>query len=136
MPRSSSLPHAGLKGAKVREQMRSLCEAILAGKQFRDANAAIEAFLQDEDAKAQYIAYNTRRAEVRERQERGFQLTAGEIDELEKLHQEIIDQPVIRGFMVATDELERIKHAAIEFLEKSFELCRVPTDSDFEDDDE
>lgn len=130
------MPAPEIKGRKVEEALRHLCETVLAGRQFKDANAKIESFLQDEDAKQSYLAYNARAAELRERQERGFDLTAGQVAEIEQLRKEIAGNGVIRGFMEASDELERIKLGALTWLEKAFEICRVPEDKDFADEDE
>ena len=123
-------PHAGLKGREPRAKAREFCQAVLDGRQFREANEKIDRFLGDAEAKGTYVAYTKRRAEIQERQERGFQLTAGEITELEKMQRELSSNEVIRDFVEASDELERIKVGAVAFIEKAFELCRPPSEED------
>ena len=106
------------------------------GKQFKDANQKIETFLADESAKQLYIDLTSLRAKLQERQQRGFELTAGEVTELEKIQNEADSNPTIKEFAQASDELNQIKAAVVAYLDKSFEICSPPGEGDFTEETE
>lgn len=128
--------HTGIKGHKVKEAVLQLCSTLLEGKQFKDANEKIETFLADDEAKNLYVSLTSVRANLQQRQQRGFELTAGEVAQLEKIQQTADANKVIKDFATASEELNQIKAAVVSYLEKSFEICRTPTEADFEDDAE
>ena len=134
--RTPIMIHTGIKGHKVKQALLSLCETILQGNQFQEANKKIEAFLEDDSAKDLYIKMTSLRARLQERQQRGFELTAGEVAELESVQREADANITIKDFADASEELNHIKAAVITYLEKSFEICRPPDDKDFEEDQE
>jgi|GEM_PF-2797182 len=125
----------GLKGRDVVEKMSALCQAVLDGDQFREANKKLEAFLADEDSKKTYAEVSRRRADIAQRESRGFALTAGEALEVDKLEKTLTKNPLIRGFFEASQEMEKIKLGVVTYLEKTFEICQVPTRKDFEEDE-
>lgn len=126
--------HTGIKGHKVKQALLSLCSTLLDGNQFTDANQKIEAFLADDSAKQLYIDLTSLRAQLQQRQQRGFELTAGEVAKLEKIQAEADANPTVKDFAEASEELNQIKAAVVAYLEKSFEICRPPSDEDFAED--
>jgi cell fate (sporulation/competence/biofilm development) regulator YlbF (YheA/YmcA/DUF963 family) len=111
---------------------RELCEAIVAQPEFQAAQQRIEAFMNDEIARAQYEAVVNRGQALQEKQQRSLPLEGAEIAEFEKQRDGLLKNPVARAFMDAQEQMHELQHSIQKPINKTLELGRVPTAEDLE----
>jgi cell fate (sporulation/competence/biofilm development) regulator YlbF (YheA/YmcA/DUF963 family) len=120
------------KETEIIEKTKELCQAILDQPSLRSARKRIEAFLADEKAKAQYEGVMAKSQALQQKQQQSIALTGAEISEFEKDRDGLLKNPVARGFLDAQDEFHTIHHSVTQYVSKTLELGRVPTEADME----
>jgi Uncharacterized conserved protein len=116
----------------VTQKTKELCQAILDQPELRAARQAIEAFINDDKAKAQYESLMSKGQALQQKQQRSQQLTQEEISAFETDREALLNNPVARGFLDAQQELHEVHESINQYVSKTLELGRMPTDSDFE----
>ncbi len=135
LPIESSLPinmETTTAENPVTHKTRELCQSLLDDTQFQDARRRIEAFMGDDQAKSQYQLLTERGEYLQHKQQQGLPLAGEEITEFEKLREEFMNNPVSKGFLDAQQEVHRIQESVAQYVSKTFELGRVPAETDFE----
>ncbi len=117
----------------ITTKARELCEAIVGQPGFADLRAKLDAFMSDELLKFQFQLVNQKGEILAMKQNSAMPLDGAEISEFEKLRDEFLANPVARNFLDAQNEMTRIQTTVGNFLNKTFELGRVPTDQDLDD---
>jgi cell fate (sporulation/competence/biofilm development) regulator YlbF (YheA/YmcA/DUF963 family) len=117
----------------VTQKTRELCEAIVSQPGFRSSHQRIEAFMADPKARDLYEAVVTRGQTLHDKQHRAEALDPAEIEAFEKEREQLLANPVAKGFIDAQDELHDIKHSVQKFISKTLELGRLPGESDMEE---
>jgi cell fate (sporulation/competence/biofilm development) regulator YlbF (YheA/YmcA/DUF963 family) len=112
---------------------RELCEAIVAQPEFQACQQRIEAFMNDEIARAQYEAVVNRGQALQEKQQRSLPLEGAEIAEFEQQRDALLKNPVAKGFMEAQEQMHEMQHSLQKPINKTLELGRVPTAEDLEE---
>ena len=116
----------------ITDKTRELCQAILDQPEMRSARQRIQTFVADEKARAQYDGLMEKGQTLQQKQQRS-QLTAEEISAFEKEREALLNNPVARGFIEAQEEMHHVHQSSNQFVSKTLELGRMPTESDFED---
>lgn len=114
------------------KKTQELCQAILDRPNFHDVRNRIEAFMNDEVAKLQYQMVNERGMVLQQKQQAGAQLTDEEIAQFEAARETFMKNPVATGFLDAQQDLQKLQEGLSEYINKTFELGRVPTPEDFD----
>ena len=83
-------------------------------------------------AKAQYTRVSERGEYLQHKQAQGMTLSDDEIEDFEKDRQNLLNNPVARGFLDAQQEMHRLQESVGAYVQKTFELGRVPTADDFD----
>lgn len=117
----------------ITDKIRELCQAILDQPTMRSARQRIESFVADEKARAQYEGLMAKGQALQQKQQRSQQLTGEEISEFEKDRESLLKNPVARGFLEAQQEMHEVHQSINQFVSKTLELGRMPTDADFQD---
>ena len=117
----------------ITDKIRELCQAILDQPSLRSARQRIDSFVADEKARAQYDGLMAKGQALQQKQQRSQQLTGEEISEFEKDREALLKNPVARGFLEAQQEMHEVHQSINQFVSKTLELGRMPTDADFQD---
>jgi cell fate (sporulation/competence/biofilm development) regulator YlbF (YheA/YmcA/DUF963 family) len=116
----------------ITEKTRELCQAILNQPNVRSARQRIDTFVADEKARAQYDGLMAKGQALQQKQQRSQQLTGEEISAFEKEREALLANPVARGFLEAQEEMHHVHQSINQFVSKTLELGRLPTEADFE----
>jgi cell fate (sporulation/competence/biofilm development) regulator YlbF (YheA/YmcA/DUF963 family) len=119
----------------VTEKTRELCRAILEQPNIRSARQRIDSFVADEKARAQYEGLMAKGQVLQQKQQRSQQLTGEEISDFEKEREALLGNPVARGFLEAQEEMHHVHQSINQYVSKTLELGRVPTEADFKDEE-
>lgn len=117
----------------VLDKTRELCETILNQPEFESMRTRIDQFLINDAARSQYQELTEQGEYLHHKQHQGVQLTQEEIEAFEKKRTALMNNPVARGFLDAQDEAFKMRDLVAKYVSKTFELGRVPGESDFED---
>ncbi len=118
------------QSSAIGQKTRELCETILDDAGFKSAQQRIQAFLEDEKARAQYESVVQQGQELRRKQQYGEPLTEEEIDRFERAREALLANEVARGFLDAQAELEEMRQAIQQQVSLTLELGRLPTEED------
>jgi len=116
----------------ILEKTKQLCQTILDQPNMRSARERIEAFVADDKARAQYEGLMAKGQALQMKQQRSMPLSGEEISEFEKDRDALLQNPVARGFLDAQDELHNVHKSINQYVSKTLELGRLPTEEDFE----
>jgi cell fate (sporulation/competence/biofilm development) regulator YlbF (YheA/YmcA/DUF963 family) len=116
----------------VIEQTRQLCQAILAQPGMSSVRERIDAFLGNEQARADYDALVSQGQSLQEKQERSVPLSEEEIADFESRRQKVFDNHVSRGYLEAQQALQEVRHSVNKLLSMSLESGQVPTAEEFQ----
>src|SRR5580704_19199712 len=116
----------------VTQKTRELCQAILDQPEIRALRKNIEVFMANDQARGHYESLMTQGELLHEKQHSGTPLTEAEINAFEKLRESFLNNPVARGFLDAQEEMQKVQKSITQYVSKTFELGRVPEESDME----
>ncbi len=116
----------------ITQKTKELCQAILDQPDMRAARQAIETFIGNDAAKAQYESLMAKGQELQKKQQSAQQLSPAEISAFETDREALLNNPVARGFLDAQQELHEVHETINQYVSKTLELGRMPTDADFE----
>jgi len=117
---------------QITVKTKELCQAILDQPDLRSARQRIETFMADKPAQAQYEDVMSKGQALQKKQQSSAPLTAEEISAFEKARESLLENPVARGFLDAQEQLHGVHHSVNQYVSKTLELGRVPTDADFD----
>lgn len=117
----------------ITEKTRELCQTILDQPNVRSARQRIDSFVADEKARAQYEGLMAKGQVLQQKQQRSQQLTGEEISAFEKDREALLSNPVARGFLEAQEEMHNVHKSINQYVSKTLELGRIPTEADFEE---
>lgn len=116
----------------ITQKTKELCQAILDQPELRAARQAIETFIGNDTAKAQYESLMAKGQALQQKQQRSQQLSPDEIAAFESDREALLNNPVAKGFLDAQQELHEVHESINQHVSKTLELGRLPTDEDFE----
>jgi cell fate (sporulation/competence/biofilm development) regulator YlbF (YheA/YmcA/DUF963 family) len=112
------------------QKTRELCDAIVAQPEFQTMRRQIDQFMGDEGAKSQYQTVMEKGEMLQQKQQMGLPLNDAEIADFEKHRETLISNPVARAFLDAQQSMQKVQQSVGQYLAKTFELGRTPTDDD------
>ena len=107
-----------------------LCQTILEQPNIKSIRERIEAFAADETTRAQYDGLAKKGEALQQKQQLSTPLTGEEIADFEQHREALLNNPVARGFLDAQGELHEVKHSVHQYLNKTLELLRLPTEEE------
>ena len=116
----------------VIQKTKELCQAILDQPEVRSLRQNIDAFLADQKARDQYETLMSRGQALQEKQHSGATLDNAEIAAFESLRESFLKNPVAQAFLDAQEDMHKLQGSVSKYVSKTFELGRVPTESDLE----
>jgi len=114
----------------VVRKTKELCQVILEQPNMQSIRQRIDSFMVDEQARSQYETVVSKGQELQQKQQMSEQLSPEEIAQFEQHRDALMNNPVARGFIDAQEELHEVKHSIHQYLNKTLELGRLPTEED------
>jgi len=114
----------------IMQKTRELCDTIVAQPEFQALQRQVAQFMNDEQAKSQYQAVVERGDILQQKQQMGAPLEDNEIAEFNKHRDVLVNNPVARGFMDAQQAMHEVQKTIGQYVAKTFELGRTPTEGD------
>jgi cell fate (sporulation/competence/biofilm development) regulator YlbF (YheA/YmcA/DUF963 family) len=116
----------------VMQKTKELCQAIVDQPEFQKLRQDLDTFMSNDEVRGQYQALSEKGEYLQHKQQTGGQLADDEIAQFESDRQSFLNNPVARGFLDAQQEMNRVQESVTHYVTKTFELGRVPEESDFE----
>ncbi len=113
-------------------KIRDLCQTILDQPNSKSLRHQIDTFMGDEKSKGQYQELVECGEHMHHKQHQGVKLTDDELKSYETLRVSVLDNAVVRGFIEAQQEMQKVQESVQQYVTKTLELGRVPDESDFE----
>lgn len=116
--------------ASVLDKTRELCSALAGEPGFQKCITDIERFENDTAAQREYNDLLNFQDELQKKQSTGSALTSEEISEFEEKRSGLLSNEVAAGFLEAQQQIQKVQQTVIQYLNKTFELGRVPADEE------
>ena len=111
----------------VTQKTQELCQAILDEPAAKSARQQIEAFMSDATARNQYETLMNKGQALQEKQQQSQPLSDVEVADFEKQREELLNNPVARGFLDAQETFHDLQHSIQKCVSKTIELGRMPS---------
>jgi cell fate (sporulation/competence/biofilm development) regulator YlbF (YheA/YmcA/DUF963 family) len=118
---------------EVRQKTLELCESIVRQPQFQSIRRRVESFMADSGAQQQYQSLTEKGRSLHERQHQGLPLDGREIAVFDSERDAFLKNPVAKGFMDAQEEMQDLQQEVQQYVTKTFELGRVPSEEDLQE---
>jgi cell fate (sporulation/competence/biofilm development) regulator YlbF (YheA/YmcA/DUF963 family) len=116
----------------VLQKTQDLCQTILNQPAMRSLRQQIDAFMGDETARSQYETVMRKGQALHEKQHQSLPLSGEEISDFESSRDQLMANPVARGFIDAQEEMHGLRDTIQDYVSKTIELGRLPAAEDFE----
>ena len=114
----------------IARKTRELCQTILDEPSMKALQQRIANFMADEATRARYDGLVTKGQALQEKQQNSLALTSEEISDFEQHRDSLLQNPVARGFLDAQQELHQVQESIHKYVNKTFELGRLPSDDE------
>ncbi len=114
----------------VMQKTKELCQTILEQPNMREIRQRIDAFMGDEQTRAQYDGLMSKGQALQQKQQMSMPLSGEEISDFEQHRDSLLKNPVARGFLDAQEELHHVQQSIHRFVSKTLELGRMPTEEE------
>ena len=125
--------YTSIEESPVLRKTKELCETILEQPNMRSIRQRVDAFMEDPGTRAQYDGLMSKGQALQHKQQTSMPLTGEEIADFERHRDELLSNPVARGFLDAQDELHAVQKSVHTYVSKTLELGRMPTEEDLGD---
>jgi cell fate (sporulation/competence/biofilm development) regulator YlbF (YheA/YmcA/DUF963 family) len=117
----------------VMRKTKELCQIILDQPNVRSIRQRIDAFMEDNQSRAQYDGLVDKGQALQQKQQMSQTLTREEIDDFEQHRDALLNNPVARAYLDAQEELHRVQKSVHQYVRKTLELGRLPTEEELGD---
>ena len=111
---------------------KELCQAILDQPAYQQMRTTIQAFMSNEEAVRQYHALCDLQDLLHHKQDQDMDITEEEMNQFEAQEQAFLGNPVAQKFIEVQRGMHKLETTIGQYVRKTFELGRMPTDEDFE----
>jgi cell fate (sporulation/competence/biofilm development) regulator YlbF (YheA/YmcA/DUF963 family) len=118
--------------SSVSQKTRELCESILQDPGYLGLRRKIDSFLADDGAKKLYRDLSEKGEYLQHKQQQGARLSPEEIADYEKDRDALVANPIAAGFIEAQQNLHQVQETVNQYISKTLELGRVPTEEELE----
>jgi len=115
----------------ILQKTRELCQTIVEQPEFQSLRRQVDAFMASEEAKNQYQLVVEKGEALQQKQQMGVPLANDDIAEFEKHREILVNNPLAKGFLDAQQEMQKVQQSVGQYVAKTLELGRIPTDDDF-----
>src|SRR5262245_51299187 len=125
--------HTTLEENPVLQKTRELCQAILEQPSMVSIRQRVDTFMGDEKSRAQYDGLMSKGQALQQKQQMSMPLTGEEITEFEQQREALLNNSVARDYIDAQEELHHLQETVQQYVSKTLELGRLPTEDDLSD---
>ena len=118
-------------GNDYKETAKDLCQALLEDEKLKGVFASIDAFMENDPSKELFSQMQTKGEELQTKQQAGIELTAGEVEEYNKLREKMLDDPAAKAFVEAQESIQSVHQTIGSWVSLVFENGRMPTEEEF-----
>jgi cell fate (sporulation/competence/biofilm development) regulator YlbF (YheA/YmcA/DUF963 family) len=122
--------HTTIEETSVTQKTKELCQAILDQPNMPSIRQRMDAFMADETTRAQYDGLMTKGQALQQKQQMSMPLSPEEIADFERHKESLLNNSVARGFLDAQEELHQVQESIQQYVSKTLELGRVPSDEE------
>src|ERR1043165_835255 len=119
-----------MEQSPILEKTKELCQAILDQPTMQAIRLRINAFMGDDQTRAQYDGLVNKGQALQQKQQMSLPLSGEEIADFEQHRDELMKNPVARGFLDAQEELHQVQNSIQKYVNKTLELGRLPTEDE------
>ena len=119
-----------LEETPVMQKTRELCQTILEQPNMQSIRLRIDTFMADDNARSQYDGVMEKGQALQQKQQLSVPLSGEEIADFEKQRDALLQNTVARNFLDAQEELHEVQHSVQQYVNKTLELGRLPTEED------
>ena len=119
-----------IEETSIIQKTKELCQAILDQPNMQSIRQRVDAFMADEKTRSQYDGLMSKGQALQQKQQSSMPLTGDEITEFETQREALLNNPVARGFLDAQEELHQVQESIHQYVTKTLELGRMPTEED------
>ena len=117
----------------VMQKTKELCQTILEQPNMQSIRQRIDAFMGDEQTRALYDELVNKGQTLQQKQQAALAVSGEEIADFEQHRDSLMSNPVARGFLDAQEELHQVQQSVHQFVNKTLELGRLPTDEEMQE---
>ena len=114
----------------VIQKTRELCQTILDQPSMQSIRRRIDTFMADEKTRGQYDGLVNKGQVLQQKQQLSTPLTGEEIADFEQHRDAVLQNPVARDFLDAQEELNQVQQSVHQYVNKTLELGRLPTEQE------
>ncbi len=114
----------------VMQKTRELCQTLLDQPSMQSIRQRIDTFMADDQARTQYDGLVETGQALQQKQQLSMPLSGEEIADFEQRREALLQNPVTRNFLDAQEELHQVQHSVQQYVNKTLELGRLPTEED------
>jgi cell fate (sporulation/competence/biofilm development) regulator YlbF (YheA/YmcA/DUF963 family) len=114
----------------VLEKTRELCQAILDEPNMNSIRQRMDAFMADEKARTLYDDLVTKGQAIQQKQQLSMPVSGDEVSDFEQHRTALFSNPIAQGFLDAQEELHKLQESVQQYVSKTLELGRLPTEED------
>ena len=119
-----------IEETSVLQKTKELCQAILDQPNMQSIRQRIDAFMGDEKSRTQYDNLVAKGQSLQQKEQQSMPLSREEISDFEKQREAVFNNPVSRNFLDAQEELHNVQETIHQYVNKTLELGRMPTEED------
>src|SRR5579862_4535802 len=114
----------------VTQKTRELCQTLLEQPNMQSIRRRIDAFMADEKTRDQYDGLVSKGQTLQQKQQLSTPLSGEEIADFEQHREALLKNQVARDFLDAQEELHQVQQSIHQYVNKTLELGRLPTEED------
>ena len=114
----------------VLNKTKELCQAILDEPNMGSIRRRLDAFMSDDKARSLYDGLVTKGQAIQQKQQLSMPVSGEEVADFEQHRAALFNNPVAQGFLDAQEELHKVQESVQQYVSKTLELGRLPTEED------
>ena len=95
-------------GNDYKETAKDLCRALLEDERLKGVFSSIDAFMENDASKELFSQMQAKGEELQTKQQAGIELTAGEVEEYNKLREQMLEDPAAKAFVEAQESIQSV----------------------------
>ena len=117
--------------ADYKAKAKELCQSLLEDPSFKEVFGAIDSFMENDEAKELFSEMQTKGESLQMKQQSGVELTAGEVEEYNKIRDKMLKNEIADAFVKAQESIQSVHQTLGSWVSLVFENGRMPTDEEF-----
>ena len=117
--------------ADYKTKVKELCQSLLDDPALKEVFESIDKFMEDDDAKELFSKMQSKGESLQMKQQSGVELTAGEVEEYNKIREKMLENDTANAFVQAQESIQSVHQTLGNWVSLVFENGRTPTDEEF-----